>query len=164
MKVVFTVILLLLHLIAEGQAVMPDSISNALRDKNQTEQIELLHELVKKSWTSDPQQAKMYGKAAVEKSTQLGNDRLLSISYRLYGGVYNYLSQIDSGRYFKAQALAIALELRDSALLAPTYNNLGVTAQTIGNHIEALEYCYKAFLIGSKMEAGWPPKSNDNRC
>ncbi|MEP0985037.1 tetratricopeptide repeat-containing sensor histidine kinase [Ekhidna sp.] len=142
---------LLLVFNALGQSSKIDSLELQLPGLNGEERVTLLHELVKASWTIEPNRAVKYGREAIAISKDLNDLKLQSISYRLFGGLYNYMSLIDSGRYFKSQALKLALQLDDPSLLSPTYNNLGVTSQTVGNYVEALNYYYMSYLIGKQL-------------
>lgn len=128
-----------------------DSLLISLPESQGKERIEILHSLIKANWTTKPSLAVKYGREAIALSENLGDIRLQSISYRLFGGLYNYMSLIDSGRYYKSKALALALESKDPLLLPPTYNNLGVTSQTVGNYVEALNYYYMAYLTGKEL-------------
>ena len=141
-----------------GQTSRIDSLLANYPESKNEERVELLHELVKASWTTEPELAVKYGREAIAISKELEDLKLLSISYRLFGGLYNYMSLIDSGRHYKSEALKIALQLNDSLLICATYNNLGVTSQTVGNYIEALQYYYQSYLIGRNIPefAGLP--------
>ena len=136
---------------AISQTSRLDSLLTELPQTTDEERITLLHEIVKAAWTTEPDQVICYAREAIELSHSLKNLRLLSTSYRILGGLYNYMSEIDSGKYFKQQALLIALQLEDPNLLASSYNNLGVTSQTLGNYVEALEYFYRAYLISKTI-------------
>lgn len=130
-----------------------DSLLTHLPETAGEDRVLLLHEVVKAAWTHDPESVVTYGREAIELSYQIENLVLLSASYRIFGGLYNYMSQIDSGKYYKLKALEIAIQLQDSSLLASSYNNLGVTAQTLGNYVEALNYYYQSYLIGKELNS-----------
>lgn len=136
---------------ALGQSSKIDSLEQELPHTSGEDRVLLLHELVKASWTIEPNISMQYGREAIELSKKLRDLKLQSISYRLFGGLYNYMSLIDSGRYYKSQALKLALQLNDPRLLSPTYNNLGVTSQTVGSYVEALNYYYMSYLIGKQL-------------
>ena len=144
--------------ICNGQNENIDSLKAALNNTEGALRVSLLHDLVKSLWTIEPEEAMVYAREAIIISAELENLKLQSISYRLLGGVFNYMSVIDSGNYYKLKALKLALELNDSLLVASSYNNLGVTAQTVGNYIEALEYFFRSYLIGINLDgfAGLP--------
>jgi signal transduction histidine kinase len=152
MRKIILVIFLIMTIRSYGQVSAVDSLLDLLPESRDQERVELLHRIVRATWTTDPEFAIPYGKEAIALSGQLNDARLLSISYRIHGGLYNYLGKIDSGRYYKSVALNIALEENDPSLIAPTYNNLGVTSQTLGNYIEALGYFYNAYIIARQIE------------
>ncbi|MFK7952626.1 MAG: ATP-binding protein [Ekhidna sp.] len=133
-----------------GQQQKTDSLESILPSVINEERVEILHQLIKANWTTRPDSVVKYGREALRLSEKLGDLRLQSISCRLFGGLYNYMSLIDSGRYYKSKALKIALQLNDSSLLPSTYNNLGVTSQTVGSYVEALNYYYMAYLVSKK--------------
>ncbi|WP_420319035.1 tetratricopeptide repeat-containing sensor histidine kinase [Ekhidna sp.] len=152
------IVCLLFPLIGFSQTENLDSLLSNLPKTINEEHIPLLHDVIKASWTSAPDTALKYGRMAIDLSIANENLKSLSTSYRLLGGVYNYMSLIDSGRYYKSKALEMAIELGDSLLVASSFNNLGVTAQTIGNYVEALSYYYLAYNTGKEIPefAGLP--------
>ncbi|MEP1032464.1 tetratricopeptide repeat-containing sensor histidine kinase [Ekhidna sp.] len=152
MKKVITIIAIqFITLNAFAQSSKLDSLLILLPQTAEEDRITLLHEIVKSAWTSNPTLVIPFGREAIRLSEEQQNQRLLSISYRIFGGLYNYMSEIDSGKYYKLKALQIAQKLQDSILLASSYNNLGVTEQTVGNYVEALNYYYQAYLIVKQL-------------
>ncbi len=148
MKRTITIIVFqLLTLSAFSQMSRLDSLLTLLPQTHDEDRITLLHEIIKAAWTTNPMSVVPFGREAIRLSEKLENQQLLSTSYRIYGGLYNYMSQIDSGKYFKLKALQIAQQLQDSVLIASSLNNLGVTEQTLGNYVEALNYYYRAYII-----------------
>lgn len=128
-----------------------DSLVALLPHHEGAKRVLLLHDIIKSSWTTEPDLVVDYGREAIQLSQQIDDLALLSASYRIFGGLYNYLSEIDSGKYYKLKALEIALEVGDPKLLALSYNNVGVTLQTLGNYVESLNYFYRAYLIGKTI-------------
>lgn len=136
---------LMLH--AFSQTGKLDSLLTHLPQTQGEDRVALLHDIVKAAWTTKPNLVVSYGREAIRLSEELENPTLLSTSYRIFGGLYNYMSEIDSGQYYKLKALQIALQVQDTILIASSYNNLGVTEQTLGNYVEALNYYYRAYLM-----------------
>lgn len=159
MKRTITIILFqLLMLNTFSQSSKLDSLLTLLPQSQDEARITLLHEIVKAAWTTEPLLVIPFGREAIRLSEEQGNLKLLSTSYRIYGGLYNYMSEIDSGKYYKIKALQIALQVQDSILIASSYNNLGVTEQTLGNYVDALNYYYQAYRIVRPIAnyAGYP--------
>lgn len=147
-----SVLLLLVAFTCYGQVSVVDSLLTEYRTTQGKQRVEILHELTKATWTNQPDSALRYSKEAVKLSYHLEDLKLQSISFRLLGAVYNYMSVIDSGRFYKNKALQIALTLNDSLLIAKTYNNLGVTSQTTGNYVEALHNYYMAYQMSKSFK------------
>ncbi len=127
-----------------------DSLLTNLQHTTGEARVTRLHEIIKAAWTTDPNAVIPYARESIQLSKELEDLSLLSTSYRIFGGLYNYMSEIDSGHYYKTKALELAIQIEDSILIASSYNNLGVTSQTTGNYVEALRYYYLAYLIGKK--------------
>ncbi|ELR72373.1 hypothetical protein C900_01655 [Fulvivirga imtechensis AK7] len=103
------------------------------------DQIEVLHQLVIKTWLNYPDEAISYAHQAYKLSLDIQDRALVAKSLRLIGGVHYYKNNYDSVLHYCTQSLEIAVEIDDAVLINNALNNIGLAYYNLGSYQSALE-------------------------
>jgi signal transduction histidine kinase len=142
----FVVILVRVHAQESKNALL-----SKLGESKGEERIEILHKLVLELWLSNPASALDYAEEALTLSLDLGNQMMISKSYRRLSGVYYYLGDYENSLQYNLLALKIALETNDSAAIHSGYNNNGLQYYILGNYQTAMEYLLRSKQIKERI-------------
>ena len=103
------------------------------------EKIDILHELIVKTWLNYPDEAMHYAREAYQLSLYINDRTQISKSLRLIGGVHYYKNNYDSVLHYCKESLEIALEIDDTVLINNALNNIGLAYYNLGSYQSALE-------------------------
>lgn len=123
---------------------LTDSLRTLLSQKQGTERIPVLHDLIISEWLNYPERALEYGEEALDLSRQIQDSTNISKSIRLIAGVYYYKGDYQKSLEHNARALAIAQRLDNRSLINNGYNNLGLLYLEVGSYQTAMEYLQKS--------------------
>ncbi len=84
-----------------------------------------LCELSKSNWYSNPKQAVIFGKEAVELAEQINDQPLLARAYNSTGAGYYNLGDYNTATDFYYKSLKIRENIADTLGLSSSYNNIG---------------------------------------
>lgn len=143
------IILVVFAYAAHGQKT--DSLLVVLNDKQGSDRIEVLHELVINLWLTFPENAMGYGEEALMLSEKAGDSFAVSKSLRLIAGVHYYKADYDLSLDYNIRALNIAKTLNDSSLIGNGYNNIGLLYYNLGNYPTSLEYLLRSKQIKERI-------------
>ena len=126
-----------------------DQMTKDLQDLARQYPADSLLLLVKKSLTfyntySNPDSALVYGMQALNLAKKLNSKKDIAESYQVIGEVLRIMGNYPKAVEFTLKALPPAEELKDTALLTLSYNQLGVAYNGDGDFQNAIHAIYKA--------------------
>ncbi len=124
-----------------------DSLFAALAQKEGTDRIPVLHDLIINLWLNYPDQAMEYGEEALDLAREAQDSLNISKSIRLIAGIFYYKGDYDQSLEYNNRALEIAEQLEDVSLINNGYNNLGLLYLEVGSYQPAMEYLQKSINL-----------------
>lgn len=93
-------------------------------------------------------EARRHYETSVEISRKLGNQNALGEGLGQLGYIVGYgMGKHEEGKVYLAEALQIATDIQDTALMSATYRSLGSISFILGNYAEAKQYCVDGFKL-----------------
>ncbi|MEO5564884.1 MAG: sensor histidine kinase [Chitinophagaceae bacterium] len=148
--------LLLLSLVMQAQQPNIDSLLQRLKvAKGDSATLNLYLEIGNQYEGTEPLQAKVYYRKAIDLSTKMNFHQGIIRSLIYYSSVFSVTGEYDSAIIYTTKALAIARETKDSLNTGIALLNIGVAHGFLEDYETAIQYCQE----GLKMVDG---KSHKN--
>jgi signal transduction histidine kinase/DNA-binding transcriptional ArsR family regulator len=148
MRITISIFLLLLI----AGSIQADSYSDSLRKelklvKSPEQKLDILHLLIRKHWTSNPDKTENYLSEAIKIAEKTENPDFMGRAYVITAFFYEDIGKPDKAVMYHLDALEIAVKMDENERIAGQYNNLGIIFKNMGNTEKALEYYTKAYEI-----------------
>ncbi len=89
---------------------------------------------------------------ALNLANELGNKRLISLTYSNFGIIYRSLGDFENALKMHYKSLQIKEEVGDKKGISASCNNLGVIYQDMANYNEALKFQLRALQIKTELK------------
>ncbi|HCW07056.1 MAG TPA: hypothetical protein DGG95_06795 [Cytophagales bacterium] len=151
MKIQALVLCSLLSLsLSYAQTPLADSLKEVLKKTPADQKIKAYQALIIKLWLNHPDSAMVYVNQALEFSKTM-DIRTKAIAVRLKGGTFYYQDQYDSAIKYNYAALKYSEQIKDTALVANSINNLGIAFYRVGIYPAALQYLLKSLKLNKHV-------------
>lgn len=116
-----------------------------------TERVEVLNELARKFYRSDPERAQHYCEEAIKTAEKIGYDKGLGSAYNTLGLSFDFRGDYDHAHQYYTKALEIRERVGDLKPIATTLSNLGGIYHYQGDFDRALNYYLRALKIREEV-------------
>ena len=149
MKKLFTTIFILVSINSFSGNL--DSLTAALKNANDTTQVNLLNDLSFGHVFEDPNLGKKYALKALQKATIIGYKKGIAKAYMRLGIAYDISSNTDSAEIKYDEAIAIYEQINDPKGVASGYNNKAMIYSNKGLFDKSIGLYFKALLAFDKI-------------
>ena len=148
----YFVIVLLLMFNNKGLSQNTDSLRRMLYSKQNQEKADLLLTLSKAYWYTERDTALMYASGALQFSRNISYARGIAEAYRHMGVINMFSAKSHIAEPQLDTALRLFRDLKDTACIAATYNNIGVlTQRDLGRSDESILAFERALPLFQKL-------------
>ena len=134
-----------------GINTKPDSLRTLLLAATDTVKINLLNELGKQFWNSQPDTARIYAFDALDESQKIHYRKGEAEALRIIGWSYHYEGNQLQAKTYVLKAISIFEHIGHEPGLAAALNNLGSITNGTGDYAEGLEALQRALGIFQRL-------------
>jgi tetratricopeptide (TPR) repeat protein len=128
-----------------------DSLQALLQTTIDTSRVNLLNELGKQFWMSQPDSARLYTRDALRESKKLIYRKGEAEALRIIGWSYHYENNEVQAKSYMKQAVLIFKQVGFEPGLAAALNNLGAINTRKGDYAEGLQASQQALVIFKRL-------------
>jgi len=128
-----------------------DSLNKELVKATGMKKTELLNELTKQLWNTDPDKALNYSLQAYDLALALNDSSQMALALKNTGIVHYFMGENDEAIDHYQRSLAIYSKLKDKKGISSCVNNLGLIYNDLGNYKTALQYYQQSLEIDKQM-------------
>lgn len=92
-----------------------------------------------------------YTKLGLNLAEKIGFQKGIVLSYRNYGVLYHYQSEIDSALFYFTKFLESSKKINYQAGVSRAYNNLGILHALLSNYVQAIGYYEESLEISVQL-------------